>query len=429
MNKVFFFLCLTVIVKLSYTQNLAITNINLSNSIKFADTTFKDLPGNGFLISIGNETYAITCKHTLWVNRTNNSKINEIYSQVKEWKMYVLQDTSQYLILGNLINLDINEYLSERNTDYDYLVFEVKENHSNIKPIRISVLHANKGDTINAIGWTYMYKKSAPKVYSMIVDKYYGSSIYASSIVPQNEAGLSGSPVINKNNELIGIVSSAKFDFSNGNWYSAPCSSDYLWKVLFCNWIKKNKKNKNIQSFQEFLNYYNIEYKYLSSFSDYFYTELFYKDWLLLHKNSYTSQSSFYKWVEDFKQKSNINVNIDKYRKTLLIFEEWKLDYTIGKSEIKQLEQKLLDSKLSLPEMIDFCEFAIELSHKGLYDKAIILMLWADEKLQHLGQLYAYLGEIFFLKGDKLKAKEYYLKCLQTYPQFPVAILGLKKLI
>jgi TolA-binding protein len=45
-----------------------------------------------------------------------------------------------------------------------------------------------------------------------------------------------------------------------------------------------------------------------------------------------------------------------------------------------------------------------------------------------MGQLYAYLGDAYLAKRDKALAKENYLKCIKTYPEYPMAVEGLLKL-
>lgn len=408
-------------------KNKSIPQITLSNSIHYADTSFTDLPGNGFLVDIGDEVLAVTCKHTLWLNRAREMKTIDFGGKLREWKMFVINDPSQYIILGDLINSNKGETIGERNTDNDYLVFKIIENHSKILPLKLSPGKVLPGDTLFQVGWTYKTKKSQPQSYLAIAREYSGSSLLISSPVQQNHTGLSGSPVINKNNELVAIVSSWKFDIGSGNWFEAPCSIDYLWQVLYSYWLGNNNKEKNVKSFREFLsNYKNLNVG-KPEVSPYLYTLIFFTDWLKEKGFRYGSMDKFSEWSGDLKRKYGIKITADNYRKSLLIFDEWKESYSTEKMEIRDLEKMLNDAKVSLPDCIDFCEYSSELSARGKHDKSIALLQFADKNIQHMGQLYAFLGDAYLAKGDKGMAKDAYLKCLKTFPEYPQAVEGLKK--
>lgn len=430
MKKISFLtLCFQFIVVLcAFTQKKPTPQITLSNSIQYSDTSFTDLPGNGFLIDIGNEILAVTCKHTLWVNRSKGMTAIDFKGKLKEWKMIVHNDPSQYVILGDIINANSNEAIGERNTDRDYLVFKVKKNHSKITPIKLSPKPIPIGDTLYQVGLSYKIKKSNPKSFATIVKGYSGSSILTNFIVQDNYAGLSGSPVININNELVAIVSSWKFDIDTKSWFNAPCSIDYLLTVLYSYWLEKNKKTKSINSFQEYLAHYKSLNGYIPEVSSYLYIELFYADWLKSNGFKYGTFECFSKWTTDVMKANGIKIITDNYRKSLLIFDSWKEAYSNGKMNINDLEKMLEVEKSSVPNFINFCEYSKELSDIGEHDKAIALLLYADEKIQHMGQLYAFLGDAYFAKGEHDLAKNAYFKCLKTYPEYPQAIDGLAKL-
>jgi tetratricopeptide (TPR) repeat protein len=258
-----------------------------------------------------------------------------------------------------------------------------------------------------------------------IVKGYLGSSLLASYVIQDNYAGLSGSPVVNGKNELVGIVSSWKFDISSGNWYNAPCSTDYLWETLYSYWIVKNKKTKSINSFQEFIANYKTQNGVAPVVTPYLITQLFYTDWLKSKGFKYGSIESYAEWSNKVMKENGIKITADPYQKSLLVFDSWKEGYAKGKSEIIDLEAKLAEAKVSIPNFIDFCEYSQELSSMGKHEKSIALLIYADQKIQHMGQLYAYLGDAYLAKGDKALAKENYLKCLKTYPEYPKATDGL----
>lgn len=412
----------------TFSQNNVQSGITFSNSIEYTDTSFSDLPGNGFLIDIGDEVLAVTCKHTLWVNRPEGMKTISFDGKLKAWKMYVINDPSQYVIAGDLINANNKEAIEERNTDEDYLVFKVRENHSLIKPLILSTGRAVAGDTIYQVGWTYGTKSTGPQSYPVIVSKYLGPALLANPVIQQNYAGLSGSPVVNKNNELVAIVSSWKPDAESGKWFNAPCSVDYLWQVLYSYWLAKNIKQKSINSFQEFLESYRKLNNSKPAISSYLYTELFFADWLKSKGFKYGSPEKYSQWIAEEMKTVGIEIIPDNYIKSRLIFDQWKEDYIIGNSDFNDLKSMLSEAGALMPGMISFCEFSQELLSMEQYEKAVSLLLSADEIIQHMGQLYAYLGDAYLAKGERDQAKENYMKCLSTYPEYPKAVEGILRL-
>jgi len=422
-----FFIAIDCYSQASKNQDL-ISQVTLSNSIQYSDTSFTDLPGNGFLIEFGDEILAVTCKHALWANRPKGMKTIDFQGKLNEWKMVVINDSSQYVILGDLINTNNNESIGERNTDKDYLVFRVKKNHSKVQPLKLSMKPVQVGDTLFQVGWTYQTKTSVAELHMATAYGYLGPSLLSNYLVHKNYAGLSGSPVINKNNELVAIVSTWKFDMASQKWFNAPCSIDYLWEVLYSYWLTENQKEKSLSSFQEFLSFYKKRNGNKLEVSSYLYSELFYNDWLKSKGYKYGSIEKFSQWTSGIMDLYGIKIIADDYRKTLLIFDGWKEAYSVGKMEIVDLEQLFVDAKVSLPDLINFYEYSQELSAIKKYDKAIAILMFADEKIQHMGQLYAFLGDAYLAKGEKELAKEAYLKCLKTYPEFPQAMDGLMNL-
>lgn len=402
--------------------------ITLANSIEYADTTFSDLPGNGFLIDIGGEILAVTCKHALWLNRASEMKNIGFMGQLREWKMVVLNDPTQYVILGDLINANPGETIGERNTSKDYLVFHIRENHSNTVPLKLGCSPVSPGDTVNTVGWTYRTKKSESQIFTSIAAGYSGSGLLINALVRQNLAGLSGSPVINSEKELVAITSSWKFDPVSGNWAEAPCSIDYLWEVLYGYWLNQKMEVKGIPSFQLFLADWQSRNRSKPEISSYVYTELFFADWLSGKGYKYGSTERFDQWTSEIEQTHGFKITPDSYRSSLLIFDGWKADYFSGKKDFADLEQLLKDKNLPLPDFIDFCEYSRELSGLNRHEAAIGLLLSADEKVQHMGQLYAFLGDAYRASGNKKRAREFYLKCLQSYPEYPEATDGIREL-
>jgi len=405
-----------------------VPSITLANSIKYADTSYTDLPGNGFLLDTGDEILAVTCKHSLWVNRAKEMHSVDFKGKLREWKMVVPNDPSQYVILGDMINTNSNESIGESNTRSDFLVFRIKENHSRIHPVKLSPIAVQPGDTLFQVGWTFAAKKGDPQSYPAVAVGYSGPVLLINSIARKNIAGLSGSPVINSKNELVAIVSTWEFNSSAGNWLEAPCSTDYLWEVLYADWLTKNNKQKDVTTHQEYLADFGSRNGIIPTPSSYLVTELFFGDWLQSQGKDYGCPEDFTRWLETIDSAYPNPVTADNYRTVRLIFDGWKKDHLSGKAGTDSLEMQLADKGLPLPGLSDFCDYAMELLVQGMPDLAVALLLFADEKIQHMGQLYAYLGHAYLAKGEIESAKDAYVKCMNTYPEYPIAVDGLMKL-
>ncbi|MBI9053327.1 MAG: hypothetical protein JEY96_05885 [Bacteroidales bacterium] len=392
------------------------------NAINYNDTSFFDLPGNAFLIDIGNETLAVTCKHTLWVNSPKDLSNVDLSGELKTWKMVVPNDSSQYVILGDLVNTDSMEMIGEQNIDEDFLVFKIKENYSSIVPLKISNKLVQSGDTVYQQGWSFQFKNEPPRAYPAQTVQYYGASLLVNSLVNHNGAGLSGSPVLSSNNKLLGIVSSWKYHLPDSTWHEAICSTDYLWIVLYKYWIKENKLGQDIETFNLFLQSYESKNYSKPEISSYVLTKLFYKD----VKNK--SIENYKKWIDNTEKKYGNKILMDSYQKSILIFETWKNKYLQNKTSLENLTVELKKENVTYPEMLVFFNFSQELIDLKKPELAIELLLFTDTIHQHAGQLYAFIGDAYKARGDKIKAKKYYQKCLITYPSFPQAVKGLKSL-
>ncbi len=408
-------------------QEKTAPDIVLANEIRYTDRSFTDLPGNGFLLDTGDEVLAVTCKHVFWENRPPDMNTVCLAGRLAEWRMVVRNDPKQYIILGELLNENAAEPIGERNTDRDYLVFRVKENHSAVKPLKLSTIRMKPGEAVTKVGWTFRTKNEAPRIREAVVTGYSGPALLVRSLVPENEAGLSGSPVRDGKGALVGIVSAWKFDDDAGEWREAPCSTDYLWEVLYGDWLRKNGRPKGVASFRQFLARYALRNGVQPEVSDYLWTDLFFGDWRKA-RGLACSPESFARWAAAMKEKHGIVVKADNWRKSLLVFGEWQEQHLAGRSDFAQLEKALADAGLPLPGFLDLGEFARRLSDAGQHDRAVALARLAAEKTPHMGQAYAFLGDALRAAGNPAQARAAYEKCLQTYPNYPPAQDGLTAL-
>ncbi len=185
----------------------------LTNTIEFTDTTFHNL-ANGFLIETGTDTLAVTCKHLFMVFQ-NHGLSNSIDpgENFIQWKMYPKGQRKKEVIAGPLLNRNSREEIGDFNTlkVRDWLVFEVKQMNSHIYPLKISNRAMRKNEVVYAVGWAQKQNTLKPSVVKMKVYRNLGSIAYVQTLSRNvDPSGRSGSPVIDKNGHLIGLVSGAE---------------------------------------------------------------------------------------------------------------------------------------------------------------------------------------------------------------------------
>ena len=207
--------------------------IVLVNSVKFTDSKFDNpLVGCAFLIDTGKDTFAVTCKHSLWAAKTDKMKYIHFEGGLKEWRMQRKDDTLKYLLTGKLLNENRNELIGEDVVDSDFLVFKITENHTDIKPLKIRKTAIKPGEDIFMVGWSYSDKAGPQRVFNTKFFKKNKNHILLEFEPKQNMTGTSGGPVIDKDGLLVGIISNYTYDKKLKKWFDSPCSTDYLLKVI-----------------------------------------------------------------------------------------------------------------------------------------------------------------------------------------------------
>jgi hypothetical protein len=204
------------------------------NQVTFNDSQYNNaFAGNAFLISFKGKLFAVTVKHALFVAKT--PKLTSVYLQdeLKEWRIHPNKNSNSYVTVGKLLNADKTELIDEKILFKDWLVFEVKNNSSNLAVLELRDTPLESGELLTAYGCTYDKQETCSQ------DEYQGKFIEAEGsnlrvTMPYSDSiiGLSGSPVLDKHSKVVGIVSQVLKSTSGEGFDLIPASLSYLRDIL-----------------------------------------------------------------------------------------------------------------------------------------------------------------------------------------------------
>lgn len=206
------------------------------NQVTFHESAYnKAFAGNGFLIRYQGKVYAVTVKHTLLEAKTPAMQSVHIDGHVSGWQIHPNHQPEKSVVLGKLLNGSEQEKLDMNILQKDWLVFEVKENHSDLTVLTLREDPLSTGDTLTAYGCSYANANGC------VQDSYAGRYInlegnnlrIAMADLELGELrGLSGSPVLDQNNQVVGIVSNVLRSQDGKGFDFAPANLSYLKEVL-----------------------------------------------------------------------------------------------------------------------------------------------------------------------------------------------------
>lgn len=181
----------------------------LTNEISFTDTTFYNI-ANSFLVNTGFDTIGVSCKHFFMVfeNQLGLNSI-DLGNKFNYWNMYPRNHKEKTVSIKRLINTNSNEHIGQFNTlkVRDWIIFEIEGQNNQLYPLKIRYTSVKSNEIVYAVGWGVNQKdNNKPALIKMQCYKNLGNYFY---IKPSNNQphGMSGSPVIDKNGFLVGIVS------------------------------------------------------------------------------------------------------------------------------------------------------------------------------------------------------------------------------
>lgn len=189
--------------------------------------------GTAFLIDTGSDTLAATAKHTLWVARNKNSEKVSINSDLKKWLMHPKGDNRDSVVIGQLLNEDSTEILQGKKSTIsqrDWLLFSTRYRSKSIQPLKPRYSTVAPGEKAWYAGCPYNDKRCT--THEVTVIEVLGNRIVFSRPDSINLGGASGSPLIDANGHLIGILGGSSVDPFSGKPALYAISTHYLREVL-----------------------------------------------------------------------------------------------------------------------------------------------------------------------------------------------------
>jgi hypothetical protein len=229
-------LILTIYSGAGVAQQAGMPTISGINNVAFKQSKFdQNFAGNGFLIEHKQKIYAVTVKHVLLEAKTNKMKTVWLRDELKSWKIHPNNDETKFVQLGRLINSDRSEKIDIQTLQKDWLLFEVKDNQSDFVPLKIRTQPLAPKEQVTALGCSYANQlQCSQDSYIGYLKSYdrYNLRVHLQGIKSLNLAGLSGSPVVDKNMNLVGIVSNILPSSDGKDLDFAPARLDYLLSIL-----------------------------------------------------------------------------------------------------------------------------------------------------------------------------------------------------
>jgi hypothetical protein len=205
-------------------------DIVLTNEVHFADTVFHDL-ANAFLVDLGADTVGATAKHIFMVIGDHRRLTSiDLGSDFVRWDLRSKRVKGAGLAGVELINQNPREPIGDFNSlkTRDWLVFKLTTTPGDVQPLRLRSTPLKKGDTAYVVGRSLANRQNAqPTVVPLRIYQDVGPYYYVQSLESgADPVGTSGSPVIDENGHLVGIVSGA------AGKLGIVCSLEYLIQVI-----------------------------------------------------------------------------------------------------------------------------------------------------------------------------------------------------
>jgi len=179
------------------------------NRIEYVDKSFP-IAARSFLLDAGGDIYAVTAKHVLTYFKSDAMASVSFKNTLKSWVMFPKNNPADTVVIDALLNEDSAEPINrDIPSDVDWLLFSIKSKSDHIQPLRFREAPLRPGEKVTIIGWRYSDKDCPQVVYEgNYIESIAGSVIISTKVLSDNRMpGLSGSPVVDSEGFLIGIMS------------------------------------------------------------------------------------------------------------------------------------------------------------------------------------------------------------------------------
>jgi hypothetical protein len=195
--------------------------------------------GNGFVARVNGKDFAITAKHVLLIVKSEKRKGVSISTDVKQWKMSDKHDESNYLIVNELLNTNEQEALNWETLKNDWLVFSIKQNNANTSALAFRDEPLVHGEKLYIVGWAYEDKIGPQRTYQFTFEaSEEGMHTLKQVSGPKSLAGLSGAPVVDKSDKLVGVVSVGWKDESTNVTYVQASEASEIKRFIDSHFIR-----------------------------------------------------------------------------------------------------------------------------------------------------------------------------------------------
>jgi V8-like Glu-specific endopeptidase len=222
------------------TTNISFGQTNIDSTlvcdVSFKDSSFNNThAGSGFLVAYKNKIYACTAKHVLFFAKTDNMKTISFGNELTSWIFRSKTNKNIAVLTGKLINENIDETI-EMPPKGDWLIFEITgEIPKNIAVYTLRDSSLKKNEEVYFLG--YPYKSKLPvKIHGNFIG-FTANNNLRLDIPKGTYNGCSGGPVLDKNGELIGLVSMGYFNQKENKMIFEPASINYF-KTIINNYTK-----------------------------------------------------------------------------------------------------------------------------------------------------------------------------------------------
>ncbi|NOT76200.1 MAG: tetratricopeptide repeat protein [Cyclobacteriaceae bacterium] len=213
--------------------NIAMINdVWFRNGERYVHSSF-EYAATGFLINTGKDTLAVTAKHVLWVAKSKRMNTVDLKNDLQRWVMHPKGNPKDSVVIDKLINTDSTEKLTGPNSSIlqrDWIVFSTKYVSPRVQPLTPRREPVRPGERVRYFGCPY--NDPTCVMLEATVLQVECNKIIFSFPKGANVGGASGSPLVDENGLLIGILGGASSDKATGEKALYAVSTRYLFDIL-----------------------------------------------------------------------------------------------------------------------------------------------------------------------------------------------------